>query len=328
MQGVLTVGAAFLLSVAGTRLVIDWLKARDLVAVENERTMHLGAVPQGGGVAVVTAILLSLVVFWPWTGTLAVVVPVTVGLASLSAWNDWRDIAFPVRLAAHMVAAGAVIALVPLGPVFGGAVPVWLERVVLGLGLVWFINLTNFMDGIDGITGVEMISIAGGVIAVRQVAGGGSEFDGLTFAILGASAGFLVWNWQKARIILGDVGSIPFGLMTGAILIDIAARQSLAAALILPLYYLTDATLTLLRRLFRGESVWRAHREHAYQRAAVAIGSHAEVVKRIAVCNGVLIGAAVLAVERPWAGIVVAVAAVGILMWHLETLAGRQSKVA
>ena len=328
MQGVLTVGAAFLLSVAGTRLVIDWLKARDLVAVENERTMHLGAVPQGGGVAVVTAILLSLVVFWPWTGTLAVVVPVTVGLASLSAWNDWRDIAFPVRLAAHMVAAGAVIALVPLGPVFGGAVPVWLERVVLGLGLVWFINLTNFMDGIDGITGVEMISIAGGVIAVRQVAGGGSEFDGLTFAILGASAGFLVWNWQKARIILGDVGSIPFGLMTGAILIDIAARQSLAAALILPLYYLTDATLTLLRRLFRGESVWRAHREHAYQRAAGAIGSHAEVVKRIAVCNGVLIGAAVLAVERPWAGIVVAVAAVGILMWHLETLAGRQSKVA
>ncbi|MGK3936727.1 phospho-N-acetylmuramoyl-pentapeptide-transferase, partial [Enterococcus faecium] len=89
--------------------------------------------------------------------------------------------------------------------------------------LVWFINLYNFMDGIDGITGVETIAIAVGTLLVTALAESATDLNGLSFALIGAAAGFLVWNWHKARIFLGDVGSVPLGLMTGTLLVKLAA---------------------------------------------------------------------------------------------------------
>lgn len=318
----LTIIVAFLASAAGTWLFIDWLKKRNLVAHENDRTMHSGAVPQGGGAPVIAAAIGATLLQGPGTPALEMVLAIAAGLAVLSADNDRRDIAFPLRLAAHAVAAFLALTFLPAAhPVLGGWFPIWLDRLLVLIALVWFINLYNFMDGIDGIAGIETISIAVGALAVSRIAGGVSDLDGLTCAILGASAGFLVWNWHKARIFLGDVGSIPLGFVTGVILIQLAVTHSLAAALILPLYYLSDATLTLLRRFSRGEKVWLAHREHTYQRAARAVGSHSAIVLRIAACNVVLILAAVLALSVPLIAFAIAVAAVGVLMRHLEGLA-------
>ena len=324
MPGLLTAIVAFAASSLGTRLFIDWLHARNLVAVENHRTMHTGAIPQGGGVPVVMAILATSLVMGAWTsddwsiGSLALV------LAILSGINDRVDLPPLVRLAVHAGAAMGAVALLPASVlILHGWLPWALDRLVVVLALVWFMNLYNFMDGIDGITGVETISITVGALIVGHVAGVPLDMDGLTLAILGASAGFLVWNWHKARIFLGDVGSIPLGFLAGFILLKLAASTSLAAALILPLYYLTDATLTLVRRLLRGEKVWEAHREHAYQRAARAVGSHAAIALRIAACNSVLIVLAVVALSLPMLAFAMAALTVATLMAHLEAIASR-----
>ncbi len=124
---------------------------------------------------------------------------------------------------------------------------------------------------------------------------------------------------------MGDVGSVPLGFLCGVLMLDLAVRHSLAAALILPLYFAADATITLGRRLLAGEKPWDAHRTHFYQRAAAAIGSHSQVVQRIVICNGVLVIAAVLAVTAPWLACAIAVAAVGALLFSLERAANSAS---
>src|SRR6202011_3993706 len=112
----------------------------------------------------------------------------------------------------------------------------------------------------------------------------------LAAAIVATAAGFLVWNWAPARIFLGDVGSVPLGYLLGFLLLDAAARGHWKLALILPLYFLADATITLLRRLLRGERVWQAHREHFYQQAVRDGLDHGAVVKRVIVADLLLIG--------------------------------------
>lgn len=317
----LTVLVAFVVSVVGTRWFIDWLRDRALVAVENSRTMHSGAVPQGGGAPVLVAVIVAIVLAGSVDARMIALLIIAVGLAVISAINDWRDIAFPVRLATHF--AAGVAALMWVLPsellVFGGLLPFVADRLVTLVALVWFINLYNFMDGIDGMTGVETITLAVGCLLLA----GGAQFGGLELALIGAAAGFLVWNWHRARIFLGDVGSIPLGFVLGVLLIQLAMTQSLAAAIILPLYYLVDATWTLVARIVRGESPWAAHREHAYQRAALAVGSHSVVVVRVAVCNVVLVVAALVSLTLPIVGLAIGVCAVAALLFWLEQVAAR-----
>lgn len=321
---------AFGLSVMSVRWFIGWASARDAVAIENDRSMHSGRVPQGGGAPALVSVIAAVILMWGsgWQGALLLLA--AAGLSALSFINDRQEIGFPVRLGAHAAAAALALVLIP-GSVslLGGWLPLALERAIALIAYVWFINLTNFMDGIDGITGVETISVAAGVLAC--VWAGGDDFSsplghglgGIALGLIGAAAGFLVWNWPKARVFLGDAGSVPFGFLLGALLLYLAATVSTASALILPAYYLTDATRTLLQRFWRGEKVWQPHRTHVYQRAARAVGSHAAVVVRIAVCNAVLIAAALVAVHRPVLGLIAGAVAVFALMRDLERLAGK-----
>ena len=141
-------------------------------------------------------------------------------------------------------------------------------------------------------------------------------------------AGFLPWNWSPARIFLGDVGSVPLGYLLGWLLLLAAIEGAWAAALILPAYYLADASLTLLRRAARGEKVWRAHRQHAYQRAVRGGLSHRWVAGALAALNLVLIALAVLlAPDWPWAALAAAGLAVFGLLAYFER-AGARGKTA
>lgn len=317
-----TLLAAFLLAAALTPLYMRLIRNKRFVAMENHRTMHKGAVAIGGGWALLVAALTVTVLLWPLAPPQHVLLPVMIALALISWWDDISALSPASRLAVHIGAAAACLWSLPSDAlVLQGWLPFWLDRLVCGLALVWFINLYNFMDGIDGIAGVETITIAAGYLLVGLAAGTPSPLDGLTLAVIGATAGFLVWNWHPARIFLGDVGAIPLGFLAGWLLFDLAIRHSLTAAVILPLYYATDATLTLARRVGRGEKPWEPHREHAYQRAARGLGSHAAVVKRIAVCNAVLIGAAMLALSDPLPALVLAIAAVTALLVSLERAA-------
>jgi UDP-N-acetylmuramyl pentapeptide phosphotransferase/UDP-N-acetylglucosamine-1-phosphate transferase len=146
------------------------------------------------------------------------------------------------------------------------------------------------MDGIDGIAGSEAAAIGIGLLLFGAV-GTGQGWAGAPFAaaVAAASLGFLVWNWAPARIFLGDVGSVPLGYLLGFLLLWAAAGGYWRIALILPLYFLADATITLLRRLLRGEPVWRPHRQHFYQRAVQRGLGHAAVVRRVIAVDIVLV---------------------------------------
>lgn len=308
---------AGLLGVALTHIYIRTVRDRGIVAEENHRSMHKGSVVTGGGWPLLIASLLSAVLFWPSTMSNAILMSAVVGLALVSWADDVYTLPPAPRFAAHIGAAAAILYVVPGDAmIFRGLLDFWPDRLLAGFLLVWFINLFNFMDGIDGIAGVETISITAGYIIVTTAAQTPAPLMGLAIATAAATLGFLFWNWHPARIFLGDVGAVPLGLITGALMIDLAARTSLAAALILPLYFSTDATITLCRRILHGEKPWHAHREHYYQRATATIGSHGIVTSGILMCNIALIAAALVATIEPITGLILAaLAVVGLLYW-------------
>ncbi len=242
-------------------------------------------------------------------------------LAVVSWIEDTRGVAVGLRLATHLAAVAMGVAALPAGGVFQGLLPPLADAVAAALLWLWFVNLFNFMDGIDAMAGGEAVSVAVGLGLVALLAGRGWAPAYHAFVLGAAAAGFLIWNRPPARVFLGDVGSVPLGFLIGWLLLDAAAAGQWAAALILPGYFLGDATLTLARRLAGGEAVWRAHAAHFYQIAVRAGRSHGHVVGRVAALNCALIA---LALAATWADRAAA-AALGIgalsvagLLWYLQ----------
>jgi UDP-N-acetylmuramyl pentapeptide phosphotransferase/UDP-N-acetylglucosamine-1-phosphate transferase len=198
--------------------------------------------------------------------------------------------------------------------VFQELLPDWLDTVAAAVLWLWFLNLFNFMDGIDGITGVETVAIGGGLAAFALFAGEGPSTAWFGATLAAAAAGFLVWNWHPARIFLGDVGSVPVGYLLGFLLLSLAAQGHWAPALILPGYYLADATITLVRRTLRGERIWQAHAQHFYQRAVQDGLSHAQVSLAILAADLVLIGLAMTALAHPLPSVAAAALVVAALL--------------
>ena len=285
---------------AGTGALLPFLRARAILDHPNERSSHDTPTPKGGGLALMAVVLVAWVaaglylesgILLTWT-----LPGVALVLAGLSWIDDLRALPPVIRLVAQIVAVTAILLLRPMPDAFfQGLLPHALDALLAGIIWVWFINLFNFMDGIDGITGIETIIIGVGVALIG---------DGLA-ALLGgimaaAAAGFLKWNWHPAKVFMGDVGSVPLGFLLGWLLLDMAGNGHWAAAMILPAYYLADATLTLIRRALKGEKVWQAHRQHFYQQAVQRGLSHVNVTARVAVLGALLVNLAWFA-ENGWA---------------------------
>jgi UDP-N-acetylmuramyl pentapeptide phosphotransferase/UDP-N-acetylglucosamine-1-phosphate transferase len=242
-------------------------------AVPNARSSHRTPTPQGAGAAVTAATLSVAAGFsmfgpaqasgpWLWMVMAAALLTAVVGAA-----DDIRPLGVLPRLALQTLAVLLVIASLPADLRIAAALPWWIERGLLVIGALWFVNLTNFMDGIDWMTVAEMVPLTF-VLAVFGLLGALPAPATLVAAALcGALLGFAPFNRPVARVFLGDVGSLPIGLLAGWLLLLLAGHGHGAAALLLPLYYLADATLTLLRRLAHAEPIWQAHRAHFYQRA-------------------------------------------------------------
>lgn len=315
---------AFAVTGLATRRVLDWLQRRQILDCPNERSSHTRPTPRGGGLAVTPAVLAGWAVALgqgtvpsAWTG---VAVAAALALMIASWLDDRRSLPVAPRFAAHAAAVFGLLLLLPDDAlVFQGLLPRWADLLVAGLGCLWFVNLYNFMDGIDGITGVETAALGAGIAVVAAISGTGAGLVPLALACAAAGLAFLGWNWHPARVFLGDVGSIPLGLLLGGLLVQLAAAGQLAAALILPLYYLADATITLGKRALRGEKVWQAHRQHFYQRAVQGGKRHDQVTLAIAAGNAGLIGCAALAASgNPWAGVAAAVGVVAALLSLLQ----------
>ena len=225
------------------------------------------------------------------------------------------------------VAVGIVIATLPADFRIVPLLPRALEWALLLLGGVWFVNLVNFMDGIDWMTVAETVPITAGVVLLGLIGAVPLSAVLVALALLGAIVGFAPFNRPVARLFLGDVGSLPIGLMLGWMLMMLASRGHLAAALLLPLYYLADATITLARRLARREAVWQAHRTHFYQRATDGGFSVKEIVVRVFVLNIALATLALVSAIEPDLRVDLATLALGgaLVAWLLRDLRARQA---
>ena len=216
---------------------------------------------------------------------------------------------------------------VPHGMIFQGLIPIWCDIILVALLWLWFVNLFNFMDGIDGIAGVEAISVGSGIAVITLISSETELSPWPPAALAAVTFGFLIWNWQPAKVFLGDVGSIPLGFLLGWLLIQLAAKGLWAPAIILPLYYLSDSTITLARRISRRERIWEAHHRHFYQLATNRGRSHAAVSLAVMFANFLLIGLAALSLTRPWPSIVIASLVVAsLLAWMVKGKSSTHSK--
>jgi UDP-N-acetylmuramyl pentapeptide phosphotransferase/UDP-N-acetylglucosamine-1-phosphate transferase len=320
---------AALLTAALIALTWPWLKSYAL-ARPNARSSHRQPTPQGGGIAVVAA---TLAVAWGATlvpavaqshgGQFLAVTAAAILLAFVGAIDDLRTLPTVPRLVLQFFAVGAVIATLPSDMQVVPGLPRWLERAGLLIGGVWLVNLVNFMDGIDWITVAEVVPVTGAIVLLGVCGTIGPLPSLVAAALMGATLGFAPFNKPVARLFLGDVGSLPIGLLLGWLLLELAAMGHLTAALILPLYYLADATITLARRFAKGEPFWQAHRTHFYQRATDNGFTVPEIVARVFLVN-LGLGALALvtvAADRLAVSLAALAASAALVAWLLATFA-------
>lgn len=280
----------FAIALVGTGVVRRYAQARRVLDVPNERSSHASPTPRGGGLAVVIAVLTGILTVavrgHRHGGFLVALLGGGVVVAAVGFLDDHHGVPPWLRLVAHFGAA--VWALVWLG----GVPPLDISGHLIALGwggyflgaagIVWTLNLFNFMDGIDGIAASEAIFIACGGAALALfkghlgagsatphalMSGTAGAVPVVGFILAAACLGFVLWNWPPAKIFMGDVGSGYLGYFIAVLALAAAKHNPVAfwEWLILGGVFFVDATVTLLRRLLRGERVYEAHRSHAYQ---------------------------------------------------------------
>ena len=285
--------AAAVLSAGFTGLLRRYALRTQLLDLPNERSSHVRPTPRGGGLAIVLTLLPGLVVLW-LAGALATkpLIALLVGgglIAAISFLDDRHNLPARWRFLVHLLAAAWAVAWlgVPALPVAGLEFELGVAGLVLAVvAIVWLLNLYNFMDGIDGIAGIEAITVAGGAALLLLYAGHAAAAAPLAL-VAAATAGFLIWNWPPAKIFMGDVGSAFLGFIFGAFALATsgATPLNLWVWAILLAVFITDATVTLLRRLLRGERWYEAHRSHAYQRLSRRFQSHRKVTVAVGLIN-------------------------------------------
>ena len=281
---------ALFVAFAGVWATRAWALRFRLLDHPNERSSHSIPVPRGGGAGLVAGVAAAIALgcaqgaIAGWAlGALAL----SLGIAWIGWLDDRRGMSARTRMAVQFA-----LALAWVGYEFWRARPT--PAIVLGDGLaiagpsalvfaalfiVWMTNLHNFMDGVDGMAASQAIAVSIGAAAVATLGPGDDSIKLIWFAIAAASAGFLAWNWSPAKIFMGDVGSAFLGFLIAAIALrwESSRPGALAIVCVLDAAFIVDATWTLVARAIRRKRLTQAHRSHAYQIAARALGSHARV---------------------------------------------------
>lgn len=313
-----------------TALVRTFALRHNVMDSPNARSSHTAPTPRGGGISVLATIGIALLA----GGILGLaawddVVTLGVGMAALGivGWmDDRRGVPASWRLSAHAVAASWTLVRMgglPAITVGDSAFQLGAFGYVLGiLGIVWSINLFNFMDGIDGLAGSQSLLIFG-TASVALWLRGDHSLSLIAAIIAAASTGFLVWNWPPAKIFLGDAGSGAIGYLISAIALASENRGAMPVIAfgILGGVFVADATVTLLRRIGKGHGAAEAHRDHAYQRLARAWASHAAVTVGAAIVTVFLAATAMLATTSPALlvpGLFVAALLLAVLLFAAE----------
>lgn len=307
--------AAYLLilaaSIGGVELFRRWSLKRSLLDVPNERSSHSVPTPRGGGVIIFAVSISALIIFsygggrpFAWAYVFGALIIVLISL-----WDDLRTISPFLRLFFHALAAAAVVW--SLGgfeeiylPLYGNLQLGSAGQVLAFLWIVWLINAYNFMDGIDGIAAVQAVSAGVAWSAAGKILGSEDVFF-LGGVLACSSLGFLILNWQPAKIFMGDVGSAFLGYSFAVLPllakngVSDSAREPamLWFAVIFVWFFVFDTILTFFTRLVRGERVWKPHREHIYQQMVIKGFSHARVATLYGLLSAVLVGVSLYALR-------------------------------
>jgi Fuc2NAc and GlcNAc transferase len=325
----------FLLSLGVTAAARRFALRRGFIDVPNERSSHSMPTPRSGGMGIVASFLSALAtltaISWVDVRLFAALSGGGLLVAAIGLADDRRHIPAALRLAAHFAAASW--ALYWLGGMqmlqFGdylvnlGAA----GNLVAAIAIVWSLNLFNFMDGIDGIAASEGASVSWAAALLVGAAGGLTSTGGVAWVLGAAALGFLCWNWPPAKIFMGDIGSgfLGFVIAVLAIAESIVRPQMLLPWVILFGAFIVDATVTLLRRVIRGRAPHVAHRSHAYQRLARAVGHRRVTLGFIAINLLWLLPIAWCAMRRPALALwLAALALVPLLIVALSAGAGKE----
>jgi Fuc2NAc and GlcNAc transferase len=260
-------------------LYLQWAQRRHWLDQPNARSSHSKPTPHGGGVGLLSAFALASILaasqgmlrdpFWWQLSSLALVLMV-IGII-----DDLLNLPVWLRLVSYSICCALLWVALAWGGWLSAGISPWLLWPLLFFGLLWLLNLYNFMDGIDGLAAIQCFLACSGASLLGFLNG---AVDYALFCLLLALSqlGFLVWNWPPARLFLGDAGSIPIGFLLGGLALYGAGSGAVPSGcwLVLLAAFITDATWTLLGRWRRGEYLAAAHREHAYQRLSRYWQSH------------------------------------------------------
>lgn len=274
----MVVFAAFGIAVVFTGLMRRYALQRNILDVPNMRSSHASPTPRGGGVAIVIAFFAGALLL-AFLGVMdsRVLGAILIGggaIALVGFLDDRRHLRSSVRLGVHLAAAIWVVTLlggVPESTLANwGLHGIWIGRLIAVLALVWITNLFNFMDGLDGIAGSEAVFVSGAGAWLNSCEGGAPSLTAAMVCLAATSLGFLRWNWPPARIFMGDVGSGFLGFSLAVLGLAVGEEGVFPFEVwgILGGVFLVDATVTLIRRVARGDKWFEAHRSHAYQHLA------------------------------------------------------------
>ncbi len=277
MRLALIIVAAIFSAWGATVVLVRSPFASHLMDRPNDRSLHTAPRVRAGGLGIAFAVA----VLGPFLaqGAVALLLLCALPLAILSAVDDVKSVPVRVRLLVQFVVAA--LGIYAMRTEFDGTLNAWTIPLVL-LSIVWMTNLFNFMDGADGLAG-GMAAIGFGAYAIAAAHAGDAALAGTCTVIAAACIGFLAHNFPPARVFMGDAGSVPLGFLAAALGIHGAAagRWPIAFPLLVFSPFIVDASVTLVRRAWRREPVWRAHRQHVYQRLVLAGWSH----RRLAFCE-------------------------------------------
>ncbi len=305
--------------------------------IPNERSSHTSPVPRGGGLAVIITFFVFL---YAYPSAVDGVIGVSIWkslffggaiIAVVGFFDDLNDIPARWRFVAHLGAAFLSLSLLPALPdipIFGFSLDLGIfGYVFFAISLVWSVNLFNFMDGIDGIAGVEAITVLISAALILYVQDQIAWLTLLSYLAV-CVAGFLVWNWPPAKVFMGDAcsGFLGFTLGLLAIMTSLEGAINVWAWLILFGVFIVDATVTLITRMSRGEKWYEAHRSHAYQILSRRFGSHWKVSVGVLIVNIVwLLPLGLLAAKYPYWGLpVCCIALLPLLILAIRVGAGKR----
>ncbi|WP_395477085.1 glycosyltransferase family 4 protein [Rickettsia endosymbiont of Pantilius tunicatus] len=318
---------SFIATTILTYILTKYFKTIGLVDIPSQRRSHNKITPRGGGLAIVIVVITALSAFEYITSGLLInsakILPPLFVIATVSFLDDLKPVPVLIRLITHLICSAFAISLfIPLD--FAVIpIPIYLIFIILIIALSGFVNIYNFMDGIDGMSCIESIHLSSTMLILCllqfQVLANPYFIFSINTIILSCSIGFLIFNWQPAKIFLGDVGSISLGFLLGLCLLLLATTNInlFIACVIASLYYVTDAVLTILIRLVNREKIWQPHLKHFFQKAVKKGKTHKRVVSIIAICNVFLMSLSVLSLYFP---IISVMLALGVITLTVQSL--------